>query len=153
VPTHSRAASAPMPSVRSRTAWVAASPRSSTTSVAPNSRAGFWGSGCRLRAMIRSAPRRAERQGSRIAPSPRRRFRVRWAAHNFKFHRTGAKRLNHPVVGDLILAYEALELPGDSGQRILAYTAAPATPTQDALDLLASWAFTPNSSFDSVDKR
>jgi hypothetical protein len=69
-------------------------------------------------------------------------FRVRWAAHNVKFHRTGAKRLHHPIVGDLVLAYEALELPGDSGQRILAYTAEPSSPSQDALDLLASWILT-----------
>ena len=71
-------------------------------------------------------------------------FRVRWAAHNVKFHRTGAKRLHHPIVGDLVLAYEALELPGDSGQRILAYTAEPGSPTQSALDLLASWISTPS---------
>jgi len=80
-------------------------------------------------------------------------FRVRWAAHNVKFHRTGAKRLHHPVVGDLALAYEALELPGDSGQRILAYTPEPGSPAQDALDLLASWAFTPNSAVEPVDDR
>jgi transcriptional regulator with XRE-family HTH domain len=66
-------------------------------------------------------------------------FRVRWAAHNVKFHRTGAKRLHHPIVGDLDLAYESLELPGDSGQRIVAYAAEPGSPTQNALDLLASW--------------
>jgi transcriptional regulator with XRE-family HTH domain len=70
-------------------------------------------------------------------------FRVRWAAHNVKFHRTGAKRLHHPVVGNLELSYEALELPGDSGQRILAYTAEPGSASQNALDLLASWAATP----------
>jgi transcriptional regulator with XRE-family HTH domain len=46
-------------------------------------------------------------------------FRVRWAAHDVKFHRSGEKELHHPVVGDLTLAYEALELPGDPGQRIL----------------------------------
>jgi len=70
-------------------------------------------------------------------------FRVRWAAHNVKFHRAGAKQLHHPVVGDLELSYEALELPGDSGQRILVYTAEPGTPSQERLDLLASWSATP----------
>ena len=39
-------------------------------------------------------------------------FRVRWAAHNVKLHRTGAKRLHHPIVGDLTLAYEGLDAPG-----------------------------------------
>jgi transcriptional regulator with XRE-family HTH domain len=70
-------------------------------------------------------------------------FRVRWAAHNVKFHRTGTKQLHHPVVGDLTLAYEALELPADHGQRILVYTAEPASPSDDALKLLASWSATP----------
>lgn len=70
-------------------------------------------------------------------------FRVRWAAHNVKFHRTGAKTLHHPLVGDLTLDYEALDLPGDTGQRILVYSAQPASPSQQALDLLASWALAP----------
>ena len=34
-------------------------------------------------------------------------FRTKWANHNVRFHRTGVKRLHHPVVGDLELAYEA----------------------------------------------
>jgi transcriptional regulator with XRE-family HTH domain len=71
-------------------------------------------------------------------------FRVRWAAHNVKFHRTGVKTLHHPLVGDLTLSYEALELPGDGGQRILVYTAEPASPSQEALNLLASWSATPD---------
>jgi transcriptional regulator with XRE-family HTH domain len=73
-------------------------------------------------------------------------FRVRWAAHNVKFHRTGAKTLHHPLVGDLTLAYEALDLPGDSGQRILVYTAEPGSPAQEALNLLTSWSATPSES-------
>jgi hypothetical protein len=73
-------------------------------------------------------------------------FRVRWAAHNVKFHRTGMKKLHHPLVGDLTLAYEALELPGDTGQRILVYTAEPGTPSHEALNLLASWSATPSRS-------
>lgn len=57
-------------------------------------------------------------------------------------HRTGVRRIPHPVVGDLTLAYEALELPADTGLTIMAYTAEPATPSFDALNLLASWAAT-----------
>jgi len=71
-------------------------------------------------------------------------FRVRWAAHNVKFHRTGVKTLHHPLVGVLTLSYEALELPGDGGQRILVYTAEPDSPSQEALNLLASWSATPD---------
>ncbi|WP_328474223.1 helix-turn-helix transcriptional regulator [Actinoplanes sp. NBC_00393] len=66
-------------------------------------------------------------------------FRVRWAAHDVKFHRTGNKRLRHPVVGDLDLQYEAMELIADDGLTLLAYTAEPGSPTADALSLLASW--------------
>jgi len=82
-------------------------------------------------------------------------FRVRWAAHNVKFHRTGAKILHHPLVGDLALDYEALDLPGDTGQRILIYSAEPGSPSQQALDLLASWAKTPMSppASEPTDKR
>jgi MmyB-like transcription regulator ligand binding domain len=69
-------------------------------------------------------------------------FRVRWAAHNVKFHRTGTKQLHHPIVGGLTLAYEALELPADHGQRILVYTAEPGSPSDDALTLLATWSAT-----------
>ncbi len=68
-------------------------------------------------------------------------FRQLWAAHNVRFHRTGLKRFRHPVVGDLALAFEALDLTAD-GLRITAYTAEPGTPSADALNLLASWAAT-----------
>jgi transcriptional regulator with XRE-family HTH domain len=66
-------------------------------------------------------------------------FRQRWAAHDVRNHRTGRKRFHHPLVGDLELDYEALELPGDPGQRINVYTAPPDSPSVEALTLLASW--------------
>jgi transcriptional regulator with XRE-family HTH domain len=69
-------------------------------------------------------------------------FRTWWAAHNVRFHRTGIKRLHHPVVGDLSLTYEALDLAADAGLRISAYTAEPGTASEDGLNLLASWAAT-----------
>ncbi len=69
-------------------------------------------------------------------------FRTWWAAHNVRFHRTGTKRFHHPVVGDLVLTYEALDLTADEGLRISAYSAEPGTPSDDALKLLATWAAT-----------
>jgi transcriptional regulator with XRE-family HTH domain len=72
-------------------------------------------------------------------------FRVRWAAHNVRFHRTGIKKLYHPVVGDLELSFEGLELPGDPGQTIFAYMAEPNSASQEALNLLASWTATSSS--------
>ena len=69
-------------------------------------------------------------------------FRVRWARHDVQFHRTGTKRLHHPVVGGMDLTYEAMEFPSDPGLTLLVYTAEAGTPTHDALTLLASWAAT-----------
>jgi transcriptional regulator with XRE-family HTH domain len=69
-------------------------------------------------------------------------FRRRWAAHDVRFHRTGAKRIHHPVVGDLDLSYESMELAADNGLTLNVYTADPGSATQQALDLLASWTAT-----------
>ena len=73
-------------------------------------------------------------------------FRVRWAAHNVRFHRTGTKRLHHPVVGELELSYETLTVDADDGLRMALYTAEPDSASQQALDLLASWSAAPTSS-------
>ena len=69
-------------------------------------------------------------------------FRARWAAHNVRSHQTGAKRFHHPVVGDLSLTFEMLELAADPGLNLLAYSAEPGSTSQDALSLLGSWAAT-----------
>jgi transcriptional regulator with XRE-family HTH domain len=74
-------------------------------------------------------------------------FRTRWAAHNVRFHRSGAKNFHHPVVGDLDLVYDAMELPADPGLTLVAYTAEPGTASHDGLNLLASWAATPAEDF------
>ena len=70
-------------------------------------------------------------------------FRTRWARHDVRLHHTGTKRFRHPVVGDLTLDYEALDLPGDPGQRMLVYSAEPGSPSYEGLQLLASWATSP----------
>jgi transcriptional regulator with XRE-family HTH domain len=70
-------------------------------------------------------------------------FRVRWASHNVRFHRTGTKQIRHPVVGPLDLTYETMELTGDEGLTVSFYTAEPDSASQQALDLLASWSATP----------
>jgi len=69
-------------------------------------------------------------------------FRTRWAAHNVRLHRTGVKHLHHPAVGGLSLMYEAMELTADPGLTLITYTAEPGSTSQDALNLLASWAAT-----------
>jgi hypothetical protein len=51
-----------------------------------------------------------------------------------------------PAVGDLTLDYETLDLPADPGQKLIVYSAEPATPAQQALDLLATTASKPSES-------
>ncbi|MFJ7962723.1 helix-turn-helix transcriptional regulator [Streptomyces sp. NPDC096324] len=67
-------------------------------------------------------------------------FARRWARHDVKFHRSGLKRLRHPLIGELALPYEAMELPADPGLRLNFYTPEPDSPERQALGLLASWA-------------
>src|SRR3954453_2239443 len=67
-------------------------------------------------------------------------FRERWGAHDVSQYRSGAQPFRHPVVGELTLDYDALDLPADPGQVIVAYTARPGSPSHDALTLLAGWA-------------
>jgi transcriptional regulator with XRE-family HTH domain len=66
-------------------------------------------------------------------------FRTRWAAHDVRLHRTGVKCFHHPVVGDLELAFEAMDLSADQGLVLTAYSPEPATPSADGIALLASW--------------
>ena len=67
-------------------------------------------------------------------------FRERWASQDVRFHRSGHKRLRHPVVGQLDLDFEAMELPSAPGLQLNVYTAPAGSPAADALKLLASWA-------------
>ncbi|OZD13038.1 XRE family transcriptional regulator [Rhodococcus sp. 06-156-3C] len=67
-------------------------------------------------------------------------FRKHWASQDVRFHRSGRKRLRHPVVGQLDLDFEAMELPSEPGLQLNIYTAAAGTPTADAIKMLASWA-------------
>ena len=70
-------------------------------------------------------------------------FRTLWANQDVRQHRTGTKLFHHPVVGDLTLAYESMELTADPGLRLNAYVAEPDTASAEALALLGSWANTP----------
>ena len=70
-------------------------------------------------------------------------FRTGWAAHNVRYHRTGTKRLRHPVVGELELDYEVMDVAADDGLTISVYSAEPGSRSAQALDLLASWTATP----------
>ncbi|MEX5635188.1 helix-turn-helix transcriptional regulator [Parafrankia sp. FMc2] len=67
-------------------------------------------------------------------------FRTWWDSHEVFVHRHGTKRFRHPAIGELELAHEALELPGEETLIIVTYTAEAGTPSGDGLELLASWA-------------
>jgi transcriptional regulator with XRE-family HTH domain len=69
-------------------------------------------------------------------------FRTRWASHNVRFHDHGTKHFRHPVVGELSLNFERMELSPDTGLTMFAYTAEPGSKSQESLNLLASWAAT-----------
>ena len=78
-------------------------------------------------------------------------FRRRWGAHNVRTHGTGVKTFHHHAVGDLELAYESMDLRAEPDLTMTLYAAEPASPTEDALRLLASWAATNQA--DTADER
>jgi transcriptional regulator with XRE-family HTH domain len=70
-------------------------------------------------------------------------FRVRWGGHDVRYYRSGTQPFHHALVGDLTLDYDALEIPADPGQTIVAYSAPAGSAAQYALDQLASWTTAP----------
>ena len=78
-------------------------------------------------------------------------FRRLWAAHNVRKHDTGVTRFNHPVVGDLSLTFEAMELVADPGLTLFVYSAEAGSKSQDALNLLASWTATIDEEISDAD--
>ncbi|PVC84585.1 helix-turn-helix transcriptional regulator [Streptomyces sp. CS014] len=66
-------------------------------------------------------------------------FRRLWATHNVKEKGHGIKLIRHPLVGDLTLSYETLNLPDDQDQQLVTYHAEPGSESAQALRLLASW--------------
>ena len=72
-------------------------------------------------------------------------FRARWAAHDVRLHRTGLKQFRHPVVGDLDLNFETVQLTADPGLAMTLLSAPAGSAADDALRMLASWAATHNT--------
>lgn len=66
-------------------------------------------------------------------------FRALWAAHDVRTHGAGTKRFRHPIVGDLVLAYEEFAVTAEPGNVMLIYSAEPGSASADRLRLLASW--------------
>ncbi|WP_175416069.1 helix-turn-helix transcriptional regulator [Curtobacterium sp. SGAir0471] len=72
-------------------------------------------------------------------------FRGWWAAHDVRVHRRGGKRIAHPIVGELQLDFEALELVADPGLTMFTYSAEPGSASERSLALLGTWAATERS--------
>ncbi len=69
-------------------------------------------------------------------------FRSHWAAHNVRLHTNGIKQFHHPIVGQLELSYNRLEVSGDPGLTLVVYTAEPGSRSAEQFSLLASWVAT-----------
>ena len=67
-------------------------------------------------------------------------FRTRWAKHNVRHHGSGFKSFHHPVVGEMTLAYEGMDVEAQHGLTFTVYTAEPGSKSEEAVRLLASWA-------------
>jgi len=74
-------------------------------------------------------------------------FRTLWAAHNVRLHTKGVKQLNHPIVGELELDYNRLEVMADPGITLVVYTAEPGSRSAESFAPLASWAATEGEHF------
>jgi transcriptional regulator with XRE-family HTH domain len=67
-------------------------------------------------------------------------FRRLWGSHNVRTHGAGVKRFNHPVVGEVTLAYEEFAITAEPGLVMPIYTPEPGSPSAERMALLASWA-------------
>lgn len=70
-------------------------------------------------------------------------FRKLWGAHDVRDHRTGLKNVHHPVVGDLDLTFQAMDLASAGGLQMIVFSAEPGSATHERLQLLANLAQTP----------
>jgi transcriptional regulator with XRE-family HTH domain len=67
-------------------------------------------------------------------------FRKLWSAHDVKEHRAGLKSIHHPIVGDLDLTFETMDVASERGLQMLVFTATPGSRSHEGLQLLANWA-------------
>lgn len=69
-------------------------------------------------------------------------FRRWWADNDVYRHGNGTKALRHPLVGEIVVAYESLTVDGDPDMSIALHTVEPGSPSEQNLRLLASWSLT-----------
>ncbi|MGO1198392.1 MAG: helix-turn-helix transcriptional regulator [Dermabacteraceae bacterium] len=66
-------------------------------------------------------------------------FRTLWSRHDVRTHGAGTKQYRHPVVGEVVLAYEELAVTAEPGCVLMIYTAEPGSTSEERLRLLAAW--------------
>lgn len=66
-------------------------------------------------------------------------FRQLWSRHDVWHLDTGTKRYNHPIVGDLTLHFDGLDLVGQPAVQLTALTAEPGSADHQKLQLLGAW--------------
>ena len=79
-------------------------------------------------------------------------FSTLWGAHDVRQHGTGLKLVHHPVVGDLDLTFQAMDLPADPGLQLIVFSAEPGSATHERLQLLANLTATDVATATGVDR-
>ena len=92
--------------------------------------------GLRMQAALHPGDPRLTALVEELSVSPE--FRELWAAHEVWTVPHGVMHLDHPEVGPLELAYEALPVPAAPEQVLITYSAEPGSPSESKLRRLAA---------------
>jgi transcriptional regulator with XRE-family HTH domain len=65
-------------------------------------------------------------------------FREWWAAHHVAHQEYGTKKLNHPVVGELMLDWDTFRYAAAPGQQLVLWSAEPGSVSEQRLEALAA---------------
>lgn len=64
--------------------------------------------------------------------------------HNVRHHGSRVKRFHHPIVGEMTLAYEGMDMEAACGLTFTVLTAEPGSKSEEATRLLPSWSASEN---------
>jgi transcriptional regulator with XRE-family HTH domain len=80
-------------------------------------------------------------------------FRTWWGSHQVRGPRQLAKTYHHPVVGTLTLDVQQFSVDTEPDQHLVAYTAPPDSPSQEALRFLLQWSAQDDHATEHSDRR